>query len=382
MLHKKLEDSRYQVVKINGTLRKFAQGQFSGVFKRTDMPQETRDKLDKKKKQLLGKARSGNAAAQAELADLLELINDKPESEYSLVSRDKIVSAANLPKIRLEQRSIAPFSPNSAFAQEHYNLKFLVWLDAQGNLTRQQAFDIHADVPNALRERALTAMSSWQVEMLSKGNVKAENGPYMAEFYYNNEARSKEFSNHLTRSHTTLKPIVNRPELEQARYWRLQAAQAGHVESLMLLGANCNMTLLSVAAKMQYTPAKTLAAKCLLNRVTTSKAQLEQAKSWLLSASEDGDYVAMREIAGVYARHSHNRGELERAIELATAAGDETDDPWAFEYMAAAYAKLGLFDEAIDAQKDAIKKGWNRDYNVERSEQRLAAYENSELAAW
>ena len=38
----KLENSRYQILKVGGTIRKFGQAQFSGVFNRTDIPHETK----------------------------------------------------------------------------------------------------------------------------------------------------------------------------------------------------------------------------------------------------------------------------------------------------------------------------------------------------
>ena len=142
-------------------------------------------------------------------------------------------------------------------------------------------------------------------------------------------------------------------------YWRLKAAQGGDFASLMLLGAGCNLHILGAAAELGHTPAQTLAAKCILQKSDASKELLNQARGWLADAAEQGDYIAMRELAGVYARESHNQGELNYAIELTKLVVAEKDDPWAYEYMAAAYAKLGQFEEAVDMQEKAVEEAWD-----------------------
>lgn len=68
----KLENSRYQIIKITGTLRQFSNAQFSGVFKSEEIPDKILSRINKKKKALYAKARSGDITAQAELADLLD----------------------------------------------------------------------------------------------------------------------------------------------------------------------------------------------------------------------------------------------------------------------------------------------------------------------
>lgn len=379
-VEQKLRDSRYQILKINGTLRKFAHAQFSGVFKRTDIPTQTLEKLNQKKAQLLAQAKSGSVAAQAELADLLTLTTPFPSDEFAVFDK-QTVSAGVAPRIKLT--TDAPdFAYHSEYGQSHYNLHYFVWFDEKGNVTKQQAHNAHQDVPTELSQLTKAHLAKLSVKLPSgraKGNMI---GPYLVEYNFNNQPRHKKHSNYLTRSHVSLKAVVNLLPEQSPDYWRMQAAKGGHVQSLMLLGANCNLSLLGIAADFGYTPAQTLAAKCILNNEQSSKSDLTQAKQWLLSAIESNDFVAMRELAGFYIRYSNNQSELQKAIQLAEVAGDESDDPWALEYMAAAYAKLGEFEQAVDVQEAAIKKAWDKDYNIELSEQRLAAYENSQLAIW
>ena len=85
----------------------------------------------------------------------------------------------------------------------------------------------------------------------------------------------------------------------------------------------------------------------------------------------------------VIADHSTGNANGSRLpIEPNAKVVDEKDDPWAYEYMAAAYAKLGQFEEAIDMQEKAVKEAWDKDYFVDAAKARLAAYENSKLGTW
>jgi tetratricopeptide (TPR) repeat protein len=50
--------------------------------------------------------------------------------------------------------------------------------------------------------------------------------------------------------------------------------------------------------------------------------------------------------------------------------------------MAAAYAKLGQFDRAIEIQEQAIEEADEQGYYIDFAKTRLAAYENSQVASW
>ena len=376
-VREKLENSRYQILKVGGTLRKFSQAQFSGMFKRTDIPEETRKKLASKHKQLLAKAKRGNGKAQAELADMLELMSDDNMLKVAYLPDDTVSSSQG--EANLLASNADNFSNNTQLEEDFYNFAYLVWLDKQGNTLRFEATGDYK-APKELDELAVKTMNNWHV--LVSGDEQAEYGPFLAEFFYNNETRNNTYSNYLNRQNVKLKKIIAKPREEMPSYWRLKAAQGGDFASLMLLGSGCNLRILGTAADLGHTPAQTLAAKCVLQKTNANKEQLNQAKEWLTAASEQGDYIAMRELAGVYARDSHNQGELNYAIELTKKVVDEKDDPWAYEYMAAAYAKLGQFEEAIDMQEKAVKEAWDKDYFVDAAKARLAAYENSKLGTW
>ncbi|MDE3272470.1 energy transducer TonB [Pseudoalteromonas sp. G4] len=373
----KLENSRYQILKVGGSLRKFSQAQFGVVFKRTDIPEETLKQLEAKHKKLLAQAKRGNTKSQAELADMLELMSDDDMLKVAYLPKDSVASSngvANLLASNAEE-----FTETPELSEDFYNFNYLVWLDKQGKTIRYEATGDYK-APKELDKLAVKTMQNWQV--LVSGDEQSEYGPFLAEFFYNNEARNNTYSNYINRQNVRLKQIIAKPREEMPSYWRLKAAQGGDFASLMLLGAGCNLRILGTAADLGHTPAQTLAAKCILQKADASKELLSQAREWLGDAAEKGDYIAMRELAGIYARESHNQGELNYAIELTKLVVDEKDDPWAYEYMAAAYAKLGQFDEAVDMQEKAVKEAWDKDYFVDAAKARLAAYENSKLGTW
>lgn len=373
----KLENSRYQILKVGGSLRKFSQAQFGVVFKRTDIPEETLKQLEAKHKKLLAQAKRGNTKSQAELADMLELMSDDDMLKVAYLPKDSVASSngvANLLASNAEE-----FTETPELNEDFYNFNYLVWLDKQGKTIRYEATGDYK-APKELDKLAVKTMQNWQV--LVSGDEQSEYGPFLAEFFYNNEARNNTYSNYINRQNVRLKQIIAKPREEMPSYWRLKAAQGGDFASLMLLGAGCNLRILGTAADLGHTPAQTLAAKCILQKADASKELLSQAREWLGDAAEKGDYIAMRELAGIYARESHNQGELNYAIELTKLVVDEKDDPWAYEYMAAAYAKLGQFEEAIDMQEKAVKEAWDKDYFVDAAKARLAAYENSKLGTW
>jgi len=380
-IKEKLENSRYQILKVSGTLRTFTNAQFSGVFRSDSMSPETKANIVSKQKQLLGQAKAGDINAQAELASMLTLMGDVVEYVVELAS-EQVVAAQELPiRIFFKDEMQPSFSYDQDIEGNFHNFSYLVWVDPQGKVSKKKPFYSHA-VPQQLIDNALATLEKWQLTYLEPQKVKAEQGPYLVEFFYNNEPKNTRFSNYLTRSNVSIKAVVNKPKEQLADYWRKEAAKGGHAESLFLLGANCNLPLLSVAAKNEFLPAQVQAAKCILqnDELTTDEQQL--VENWLQQASGKGSLIAKRELAGLYARTSNMRSELEQAIALGKEVIDEIDDPWMLEFMAAAYAKLGQFEDAVSLQKQAVKQAWSKDYFMAPFEQRLMAYENSEIAPW
>jgi len=376
----KLENSRYQIIKISGTLRKFANAQFSGVFKGGEIPVETRNRINKKKKSLYSKARSGDIKAQAELADLLDLMNELPVFAVALPKSE--IESKQIPEHALLVDDSQPvFKYNSDVEMKFFNFNYLVWLNSKGKVTQYKAHK-HGDIPKILKQNAEITINDWQLKFSQPQKVTDVQGPYLATFFYNNSKRNKVFSNYINRSHVTLKSITNISKYEIASYWRKEAAKGGHEPSLFLLGANCNMRLLTIAANNGYVPAQTQAAKCVINMPDASEEDINNAKYWLISSAQGDNYVAKRLLAGFFAKHSNNKVELESAILLAEEAADETDDPRAYEYMAAAYAKLGKFEDAIDYQETAVKKAWQDDYFMAPFELNLANFQSNKLAIW
>jgi len=376
----KLENSRYQIIKIAGTLRTFTNAQFSGVFNGGELPADTLERINNKKKSLYAKARSGDIEAQAELANLLDLMNELPDFAIAMEpSEVEVESMAQ--EVELSDNDQPVYKYNSEVTENFYNFSYLVWLDAQGKVSR---YKVHKDsgIPAILKQNAEVTINDWNLKFTNSQKVTTVQGPYLASFFYNNSKRNKSFSNYINRSHVSLKSISNRSKYEIADYWRKEAAKGGHESSLFLLGANCNMRLLTIAANSGYIPAQTHAAKCIMRMPEPTEADINNAKYWLVSSAQSQSFIAKRLLAEFYAKHSNNQTELESAIKLAEEVADETDDPRAYEYMAAASAKLGKFEDAVDYQETAVKKAWQDNYYMAPFELNLANFQSNKIAIW
>lgn len=376
----KLENSRYQIIKISGSLRKFTNAQFSGVFKGGDIPAETLERINNKKKLLYAKARSGDIAAQAELANLIELMSEQPDYAVALAKSE--VEVNNMPEQALLSDDAQPaFKYNSDINDDFYNFSYLIWLGKDGKVSRYETHN-HSEIPTVLKQNAEVTINDWQLKFAKPQKVMEIQGPYLAKFFYNNSQRNKSFSNYINRSHVSLKSITNRSKYEIASYWRKEAAKGGHEPSLFLLGANCNMRLLKIAANSGYAPAQTQAAKCIMRMSDPTEEDINNAKYWLVSSSQGESIIAKRLLAEFYTKHSNNQKELESAIILAEEVTDETDDPRAYEYMAAASAKLGKFEDAVDYQETAVKKAWQENFFMAPFELNLANFQSNKIAVW
>ena len=376
----KLENSRYQIIKIAGSLRTFTNAQFSGVFNGGDIPAETLERINNKKKSLYAKARSGDISAQAELANLIDLISELPDFVVPLAKSD--IEVKSTPEEVLLSDDAQPiFKYNSDIKSDFYNFSYFIWLDSDGKVNRYEAHK-HYDIPAVLKQNAEVTINNWQLKFSKPQQVTTTQGPYLANFFYNNSERNKSFSNYINRSHVSLKSIINRSKYEISSYWRKEAAKGGHEPSLFLLGANCNMRLLKVAANSGYIPAQTQASKCIMRMQEQTEADINNAKYWLVSSAQSDSLIAKRLLAEFYAKHSNNKTELESAIVLAEEVADANDDPRAYEYMAAASAKLGRFEDAVDYQETAVKKAWQDNYYMAPFELNLANFQSNKIAIW
>jgi TPR repeat protein len=376
----KLENSRYQIIKISGSLRKFSNAQFSGVFKGGDIPAETLERINNKKKSLYAKARSGDIAAQAELASLIELMSEQPD--YAVALANSEVEVNNMPEQVLLSDDAQPvFKYNSDVEGDFFNFSYLVWLDSTGKVSRYEAHK-HPGIPNELKENAEITINDWHLKFSKPQKVTGIQGPYLAKFFYNNSKRNKSFSNYINRSYVSLKSIESRSKYEIASYWRKEAAKGGHEPSLFLLGVNCNMRLLKIAANNGYIPAQVQAGKCVMRMAEPTEEDINNAKYWLVSSAQSNSFIAKRLLAEFYTKHSNNQADLESAISLAEEVADETDDPRAYEYMAAASAKLGKFEDAVDYQETAVKKAWQDNYYMTPFELNLANFQSNKIASW
>lgn len=273
------------------------------------------------------------------------------------------------------------FKYNSDMNDDFFNFSYLVWLNPDGKVTRYETHK-HGDIPKRLKQNAEITINDWQLKFSQPQNVTHVQGPYLAQFFYNNSKRNKTFSNYLNRSHVTVKSIKNVSKYEIASYWRKEAAKGGHAPSLFVLGANCNMRLLTIAANNGYIPAQTQAAKCVMRMPNASDEDINNAKYWLVSSAQNNSFISKRLLAGFYVKHSNNQAELEKAILLAEEVADEIDDPRAYEYMAAASAKLGRFEDAIDYQETAVKKAWQDNYFMSSFELNLTNFKSNKVATW
>ena len=113
-----------------------------------------------------------------------------------------------------------------------------------------------------------------------------------------------------------------------------------------------------------------------------TEEDINNAKYWLVSSSQGENIIAKRLLAEFYTKHSNNQKELESAIILAEEVTDETDDPRAYEYMAAASAKLGKFEDAVDYQETAVKKAWQENFFMAPFELNLANFQSNKIAVW
>ncbi|MCG7569703.1 hypothetical protein MHM89_07155 [Pseudoalteromonas sp. CNC9-20] len=335
---------------------------------------EVMQQLRTKQQHLLQQARRGDVDAQAELAELLRVLDYQPE--LWPVDSDVQVVAKQAPMVRFNSITQPDFTPTKTVDPSYYNFNYLVNVDNQGRVQEVSAFE-HIDIPSQLDEHAREVMSQWSLG--AEQGLLGDSNWYLARFFYNNQEQQASYENHSVVAYADVKPLVNKEKEQQWRYWQLKAAAAGHSDMLYQLGINCNQRLLLEAAERQHSRAQLQLGRCLLTQASGQREQLELARYWLNEAAKQGELIAMRELAGWYVRYSDNGAQLKNAIALAEQVSDETDHPLAYAYLAAAHAKLGNFDEAIDYQEQALSEAEDQSYAQQPFEQTLAAYQKGQL---
>lgn len=369
-IEEKLQQSTYQK---NKQGLAFQNATLSGFFKGSDNP-EIKSAFATKRKSLMRKARRGDVEAQAELAQLLQLMHYDLSAVY--VDAKELRVAKGTPRIASTSIEQPRFTPSKKLKDKYYNFNYLVQVDRQGKVIDSQPYQ-HVNIPRALTSNAERVLKTWQLKPREGERFKGKHW-YMARFNYNNAPKVEQFSNNPPRAYVNVKPILNRAQTQQWRYWQLQAAKGGHGETLFKLGALCNEKLLTLAAQEQHPNAQVVLGKCLLNNAKQNKTRIANGLEWLNKAALKGNFIAMREIAKWYVAHSSDVSELKKAISLAKKVVDENDHPEAYAYIAKAYAKLGYFEEAIDYQEQAIDEAREQNYAVAPFERALAAYQDGQ----
>ncbi|MEO2268813.1 hypothetical protein V1358_16000 [Pseudoalteromonas sp. YIC-656] len=351
----------------------FKNGIIRGVFAGLE-DSEVTQRLHTHAQQLLKLAKRDDVAAQAELATVLQLLDDAPQ--HFTVSPDMMNIVSVAPEINFQSITQPQFSKQETLESNFFNFGYLVNVTDEGKVEQWQAFE-HVDIPEELTKHAQGVMSSWQLS--AKGAKLKEDNWYYAHFFYNNKAQEPQYLNHNVSAYVDLQPVVTKePEL-QWRYWQHKAAVGGHSDTLFQLGVNCNVRLLSIAANQAHTRSQLQLGKCLLDRANESETFTEQAKFWLQKAADAGNLIAMRKLAGWYVRYSDNGADLNYAIELAEQVVDANDHPMAYAYLAAAHAKLGNFEEAISYQQQAVEEADDQAFDQQPLQQTLAAYKDGRL---
>ncbi|MBS3799184.1 SEL1-like repeat protein [Pseudoalteromonas sp. BDTF-M6] len=353
--------------------RKFNNGIIRGVFAGAQ-DSEVSKKLEARAQQLLQQAKRDDVNAQAELATLLKLLNGQPQ--YHAIDGGVQAIPVVAPQISFSSITQPEFTKQAKLGTNNFNFSYLVNLNAEGKVAQWQPFE-QVKIPKVLRKNAEKLMKQWQLSA-ADGELKDENW-YHVHFSYNNQDINPEYLNDQVLAYVDIKPLINQEKEKQWRYWQQKAAMGGHSDTLFQLGVNCNLRLLTLAAKQEHTRAQLQLGKCLLAKADGATVHAEQAKYWLEKAALQGNLIAKRKLAGWYVRYSDNGSELEKAIELAEEVADENDHPLAYAYLAAAHAKLGNFEEAVDYQQQALSEANEQAFDQAPFQQSLAAYQQGNI---
>ncbi|WP_105265624.1 sel1 repeat family protein [Pseudoalteromonas sp. T1lg76] len=353
--------------------KKFHNAIIRGVFAGAQ-DSEMSHKLKARAQQLLQQAKRDDVNAQAELAKVLKVLDDQPQ--YHAIDGGVKAIPVVAPQISFSSITQPEFTKQEKLETTYFTFSYLVNLDAEGKVAHWQPYE-QVNIPRVLRKKSETLMKQWQLSA-ADGELKDQNW-YRVQFFYNNQVANSAYLNDQITAHVEIKPLSNKEEEQQWRYWQHKAAMGGHSDTLFQLGVNCNLRLLTLAAKQDHSRAQLQLGKCLMTKADGSAVYAEQAKHWLEKAAAHGSLIAKRKLAGWYVRYSDNGSELEKAIELAEEVADENDHPLAYAYLAAAHAKLGNFEEAVDYQQQAVNEANEQAFEPTPFLQSLAAYQQGNI---
>ncbi|WP_105188604.1 tetratricopeptide repeat protein [Pseudoalteromonas sp. T1lg48] len=353
--------------------KKFNNAIIRGVFAGAQ-DSEVSQKLQARAQQLLLQAKRDDVNAQAELATVLKLLDDQPQ--YHAIDGGVKAIPVVAPEISYSSITQPEFTKQTKLETSTFNFSYLVNLNTEGKVVHKQPYE-QVKIPKVLRKKAEKLMQQWQLSP-AQGELNDENW-YYVQFFYNNQVTNPEYLNDQIVAYVEVKPLINKEKMQQWRYWQQKAAMGGHSDTLFQLGVNCNIRLLTLAAKQDHSRAQLQLGKCLLAKADGATVHANQAKYWLERAAAQGNLIAKRKLAGWYVRYSDNGSELEKAIELAEEVADENDHPLAYAYLAAAHAKLGNFEEAVDYQQQALSEANEQAFDQAPFQQSLAAYQQGNI---
>jgi uncharacterized protein len=173
-------------------------------------------------------------------------------------------------------------------------------------------------------------------------------------------------------------------EMEQARLWRLKAAQAGVPQAQFMLGRDqlstaCEgsigraMEWIRLAARSELPEAQVMLSQAIEAQVLFDPDPRKSALALLERAAHSNDLPSMRALAETLAASSLRDGERALAVSEQLVKR-QPYYPTVFELRAASYAALERFDEAVGDQRKAIKLASKLKWNVAPLTQRLEAY--------
>ena len=184
-----------------------------------------------------------------------------------------------------------------------------------------------------------------------------------------------------------IRPDFNAPAAPLVN-WMLKAAQAGVPAAQYLIGAQLVSSIreqsqgkgvlwLQMAADAGHSDAQAALANYLVR--TNTAEGFAKAQDLLEKATASGHKDGKFHLAAVLAAGPDaSRRDPNRALELLAQVKSNLDfDPTFFEIRAAAYAMLGDFAEAQDAQKRALQKARKLGWDLTDPQARLVSYAES-----
>ncbi|RMH17921.1 MAG: sel1 repeat family protein [Gammaproteobacteria bacterium] len=166
-----------------------------------------------------------------------------------------------------------------------------------------------------------------------------------------------------------------------------QAAEKGHIDAqnnlggILITGQGVERNIPEAIRWFKKAAAKNSAkAQFNLGLIYSNgmgvRRDIQQGVAWLQKAANQGHLGALNSLAWIYATCSDERYcDGKKAVDLAEQAVTKLQHPQFFDTLAAAYARMNRFDDAIEYQKKAMKMVPNNPRLLREFEYRLATYQ-------